>query len=268
MMRKHIKWITFIFDSQWADANCGCTLTSHFRMTRKHIKLMTFISDSLPVSRHKLWTYTYLWLQDEAYKLKTVYLWLPASEQTQTVDVHFTFDFRLRRRDKLGGIFFGQLPQQQIDTLSLEHGAGLFLLLLFLLLLLLFFFCTQPSNIHSWPLLLRYIWDHPLRQVVQTKCIWTHALNCTDTRPLIIVSGNSLGRCFVWHYNGTWTVCRLVYEVCLHAGADWLKYFCERMAMRFCRDITQNQETALFLVKVTPALNVPCICLVSLRYSV
>ena len=60
MMRKeNIKRMTFIFDSQWADANHGCTLTSDFRMTRKQIKLMTFISDSLPVSRHKLWTYTY-----------------------------------------------------------------------------------------------------------------------------------------------------------------------------------------------------------------
>jgi len=39
---------------------------------------------------HKQLLFTYLWLQDdeEAYKINDIYLWLPASEQTQTVDIH------------------------------------------------------------------------------------------------------------------------------------------------------------------------------------
>ena len=60
--------------------------------------------------------------------------------------------------------------------------------------------------------------------------------NYTDPSYLIIVFENSTGTCFVYIPVSLAQVARFMSkEVCLYAGADWLKLKCQRVARVSCK---------------------------------
>ena len=64
-------------------------------------------------------------------------------------------------------------------------------------------------------------------------CVWTPASNCIVPRCMTIVFFKQQGHMLCLRYNGMCKPAGLSKEVCLYAGADWLKLICQLEGKKF-----------------------------------